>query len=300
MPRVTALLPAAAAAIFAATTALACADRPAAEAAIAAGDLETAARLKAAIEVDPACSNAFRDWLSLRLGAGFAARAQAATDPDAQRAAYERSWSHYRHWQTAVHLADLAEARKDWSEAARLLQAALVRIQDGPDAEAPDTATIRALFDRASVAMRLADAPVEVPRTRSGDLGGLYAPSIRGFDTRLEPVDLPITFLYDKAEFDEKGRQQAQYLLEKLLKERPAAIRLEGHTDPRGSDAYNQALSENRAAALADFLRAGGFAGEIRIVGFGESRQPPPPAGVAPASAEHYRLARRVVLAQDG
>jgi outer membrane protein OmpA-like peptidoglycan-associated protein len=46
-----------------------------------------------------------------------------------------------------------------------------------------------------------------------------------------------------------------------------------GHTDSRGRDAYNQALSERRAASVKDYLVAGGFpAGQIGTVGMGETQ----------------------------
>ena len=49
---------------------------------------------------------------------------------------------------------------------------------------------------------------------------------------------------------------------------------IEGHTDSRGSDAYNQALSERRANAVRDELvNENGIAAErVSTVGYGESR----------------------------
>jgi outer membrane protein OmpA-like peptidoglycan-associated protein len=50
-------------------------------------------------------------------------------------------------------------------------------------------------------------------------------------------------------------------------------VSVEGHTDSRGSDAYNQKLSEQRATSVADYLEKGGIAKSrlVKIVGFGES-----------------------------
>ena len=44
-----------------------------------------------------------------------------------------------------------------------------------------------------------------------------------------------------------------------------------GHTDSRGSDAYNQGLSEARAAAVADVARSVGAAVD-GVTGYGESQ----------------------------
>jgi OOP family OmpA-OmpF porin len=50
-------------------------------------------------------------------------------------------------------------------------------------------------------------------------------------------------------------------------------VRIEGHTDSRGSDAYNLRLSEGRAASVKTFLIGQGIAPErLQAVGFGEGR----------------------------
>ncbi len=50
-------------------------------------------------------------------------------------------------------------------------------------------------------------------------------------------------------------------------------VRVEGHTDSVASDAYNQKLSERRAAAVASwFTRHGIESSRLRAAGFGESR----------------------------
>ena len=50
-------------------------------------------------------------------------------------------------------------------------------------------------------------------------------------------------------------------------------IEVAGHTDSRGSDSYNQALSERRAGSVADYLSSQGVSSQrIITVGMGESR----------------------------
>lgn len=65
-----------------------------------------------------------------------------------------------------------------------------------------------------------------------------------------------------------------------------------GHTDSRGSDEYNQALSERRANSVAQYLMAKGVVeARIEVVGFGEK------APIADnGSAEGRSLNRRVEL----
>jgi outer membrane protein OmpA-like peptidoglycan-associated protein len=60
----------------------------------------------------------------------------------------------------------------------------------------------------------------------------------------------------------------------RALRDAPSAgVVVEGHTDSVGTDAYNQRLSERRAAAVRDYLIRGGVAPtRLQAVGFGESR----------------------------
>ncbi|HCU90646.1 MAG TPA: hypothetical protein DGR97_11915, partial [Gammaproteobacteria bacterium] len=69
-------------------------------------------------------------------------------------------------------------------------------------------------------------------------------------------------------------------------------VRVEGHTDSRGSDAYNQQLSQKRAEAVTTYLINGGVAADrLSAVGYGES------APVAPNdTAENMYRNRRVDL----
>lgn len=69
------------------------------------------------------------------------------------------------------------------------------------------------------------------------------------------------------------GALQNLYRLSSFLKENPnRKIIIEGHTDSVGSNQTNQALSERRAHAVADFLIANGIEGaRITDVGYGEN-----------------------------
>jgi OOP family OmpA-OmpF porin len=58
-----------------------------------------------------------------------------------------------------------------------------------------------------------------------------------------------------------------------LLSNKSIKIRVEGHTDSRGSDSYNQNLSEERAASVRQYLIGRGVsASRIQSKGFGEQR----------------------------
>jgi OOP family OmpA-OmpF porin len=69
-------------------------------------------------------------------------------------------------------------------------------------------------------------------------------------------------------------------------------VSVEGHTDSSGSDAYNQSLSERRAASVRDYLVGKGVeGGRLSTAGYGESQ---PVADNA--TAEGRALNRRVEL----
>ena len=62
-----------------------------------------------------------------------------------------------------------------------------------------------------------------------------------------------------------------------LLKSYPGAqVSIGGHTDSKGDDAYNQALSVRRAQAVADRLQGAGRS--FGVEGFGEGRPVAPNA----------------------
>jgi outer membrane protein OmpA-like peptidoglycan-associated protein len=89
-------------------------------------------------------------------------------------------------------------------------------------------------------------------------------------------IDLPADILFDFDKFN--IRPDAAAALNKLLiiiqaQSPNASIRIAGHTDAIGSDAYNQTLSRNRANAVKNWLSGKGIAAtRMTTQGFGESR----------------------------
>ncbi|MEM8978538.1 MAG: OmpA family protein [Pseudomonadota bacterium] len=278
--------------------AVACPDRASAIAAIEAQDRTTAATLQERVAIDPKCDDAFRLWLDEGVARlTFQAGIEAPT-PEQKAQLLTRSLSYFSHWRTYVALADVAIAQGDRSEEARQLQLAINQLNDGPSRHAASDSEIKEIFDRAVVAVSLADEVVSAPRTRSGDMGGIFSTQVRGFV--VEELPFPIEYVFDSAEMTPRGESNAQVMLEHLLSANPPAILLEGHTDPKGDDSYNLALSLKRAEAARDFFVEKGFTGKVSVAGLGETmRIMPPPAGVDQDTAEHHQLERRVVLIRE-
>jgi peptidoglycan-associated lipoprotein len=58
-----------------------------------------------------------------------------------------------------------------------------------------------------------------------------------------------------------------------LAKAGKKSLRLDGHTDERGTREYNMALGERRAKAVADYMSVNGVASyRIETVSYGEER----------------------------
>lgn len=82
-----------------------------------------------------------------------------------------------------------------------------------------------------------------------------------------------VLFAFDSATLTPAAEATLDSVVEKLMGADVLAIRVDGHTDSVGSDAYNQGLSERRAASVVDYLTNQGVAAEkLSSQGFGESK----------------------------
>ncbi|MCB1686832.1 MAG: OmpA family protein, partial [Pseudomonadales bacterium] len=98
----------------------------------------------------------------------------------------------------------------------------------------------------------------------------------RGCEVVIEkPVsfNLTVEFGFDSAEITGVAFQEMLELL-KFLREYPSTSAvIEGHTDSRGAEDYNQNLSQRRAAAVLEALTNSGIPrSRLSSVGYGESR----------------------------
>jgi outer membrane protein OmpA-like peptidoglycan-associated protein len=81
-----------------------------------------------------------------------------------------------------------------------------------------------------------------------------------------------LLFDFDSDVVREQARSNLRNLAASLDKYPNSDLLIVGHTDDVGTDSYNQALSERRARAAADFLAAQGVApSRLRATGLGET-----------------------------
>jgi outer membrane protein OmpA-like peptidoglycan-associated protein len=81
-----------------------------------------------------------------------------------------------------------------------------------------------------------------------------------------------ILFAYDKSDLNNSAEGNLDKLVN-VLKDYPDTnLEIQGHTDSRGTDKYNQTLSERRASSVASYVRGGGInSSRITIKGYGET-----------------------------
>jgi OOP family OmpA-OmpF porin len=108
-------------------------------------------------------------------------------------------------------------------------------------------------------------------------------------------IDLNLEFDTDSYDLRVDHYVEIQRVVQ-FLREYPTANAVvEGHTDSDGSEAYNQALSERRAASVRVYLveQGGMNADRLASVGYGEMR--PVAANDSPAGKQSNRRVSAVV-----
>ena len=89
-------------------------------------------------------------------------------------------------------------------------------------------------------------------------------------------INLPenILFDFDKSEIKTEAEPTLKKISELLKYYKDSPMQINGHTDSKGGDSYNQQLSEKRAASVKDYL-AKNFdadANRLKTKGFGETK----------------------------
>lgn len=86
-------------------------------------------------------------------------------------------------------------------------------------------------------------------------------------------IEEPVFFEFDRFDLSSEARETLQRKLELLQRHPDVFVRVEGHADDRGSDEYNIALAQRRAAAAKRFFTQRGIDAErIETISFGEQR----------------------------
>ncbi|MDR6957524.1 outer membrane protein OmpA-like peptidoglycan-associated protein [Pseudomonas brassicacearum] len=132
------------------------------------------------------------------------------------------------------------------------------------------------VFDRRD---RCPDTPANTPVEHHGCPLPQYpasAPPVEPQAPATEVITLndagKVLFDFDKSDLTAEARRQLDGLMGKLSQATIASIRVVGHTDSVGTDAYNEGLSERRASSVVEYLLAQGLAPDkLTSEGKGES-----------------------------
>jgi outer membrane protein OmpA-like peptidoglycan-associated protein len=252
-------------------------------AAIASQSLSEAQTLEGKIATDGACG-AFKDDVQRQRAILELRMAQALMNRNAPQSEYEDLIIDAERpgilWRASVGLADMRFSERRFAEAAVAYEHALEIMKSRSKTPTePSQATIMAVFDRASESRMLASSeeanggkPVFVAAAkdhRDGTVGGSMSENIRGFVVSAVPV--PVQFETASAKFTPVGEQAAKELLDAVRDQHPSEITIVGHTDERGDADYNMHLSEQRAKAVAVYLKQNGVVAKIVTIGKGKS-----------------------------
>ena len=130
------------------------------------------------------------------------------------------------------------------------------------------------------------DKPYVVQASKDGYEGNTFAvtpskgPTAK-VDAALQPIDVivtpteiilkPIFFEYDKSNITQEGAFELDKLVQVMKNNDKLVILAKSHTDNRGTDKYNQRLSERRAKSTAQYIISKGIdASRISAKGMGE------------------------------
>jgi peptidoglycan-associated lipoprotein len=121
-----------------------------------------------------------------------------------------------------------------------------------------------------------AAAPAPTPPATDCDaacMSAREAAKTEAIRTATAALTATIFFDLDRSDITDDGRAKLDAKVPVLTQNTAVRIRIAGHTDSRGSDEYNLALGQRRAAAAKRYLTDRGIdAGRIEIVSFGEER----------------------------
>ena len=130
--------------------------------------------------------------------------------------------------------------------------------------------------DVPTVAVPTIQSPsIDAPRIQTPEI---QAPGIQvrqGGGTTAYSIPADVLFDFDASDIRADAESALEQISASIAKRFPSArLQISGHTDAKGADAYNQALSERRAASVADWLAAKGNVAPSRMTcsGLGETR----------------------------
>ncbi|WP_223550307.1 OmpA family protein [Pseudomonas sp. A-B-19] len=115
------------------------------------------------------------------------------------------------------------------------------------------------VFDRRD---RCPDTPANTPVDHRGCPVPQYPDRVQAEPAQSEVITLSddVLFAFNQSDLTPTAKSQLDALMSKFEDADVVSIKVVGHTDSVGSDAYNQTLSERRASSVAEYLLSQGVA----------------------------------------
>ena len=108
------------------------------------------------------------------------------------------------------------------------------------------------------------------------DIGGKVVDlQMKETDTEIRiELAADVLFDFDKADLRRDARNALKQVGDIIREKAKGTVRIEGHTDSKGSDAYNQKLSQRRASSVRDWLVKNEGLKKVRFstTGFGSKK----------------------------
>ncbi|MFN2566767.1 MAG: OmpA family protein [Gemmatimonadaceae bacterium] len=165
------------------------------------------------------------------------------------------------------HLAPFAAA------AVLILSLDACRRQQVPAPGASTTTSVDTSFRQGSVRDSIAAAERIRQQAIDDSLRAARAATAREADALRNTLREVIHFDFDESDLRDDARSRLDAKLPILLANPGIQLRISGHADERGSDEYNLALGQRRAAAAKRYLTQRGVAeGRIETASFGEEQ----------------------------
>ena len=164
---------------------------------------------------------------------------------------------------------DAETAREQAADADQRAATAVERAADAEATSLAAQAEARRIQEEAEAARLAAEAEMNRLNEALGTIAETRRTAL-GLVMNLDEGSLKFDF--DRAELRPEGRETLALIAGILFTSEDFAITITGHTDARGSEEYNQRLSERRARAVADYLIGAGLSSErFTVDGLGKA-----------------------------
>ena len=140
-------------------------------------------------------------------------------------------------------------------------------------ATAPSTSTTASASNAALEAAQREGAKLQADANDSDAAAAEAAARSKTHAGDRAAITTPVYFEFDRSEITEDGTRLLDQKVDALQRNPNVQLRIEGNADDSGSDEYNLALSQRRAAIVSRYFTDRGIdASRLRIAAYGEER----------------------------